>query len=70
MLHSDAIEACTVEEFARRHGISRSQAYVEISVGRLIARKVNSCTIVTREDAAAWRRSLPRMPANTAGATA
>src|SRR6266436_5598343 len=58
-----ALDAFSVDEFAVRNGISRRQAYNEISTGRLIARKVNSRTIITREDAATWRRSLPRMPA-------
>jgi len=60
----------SVEEFAVRNGISRAQGYKEIAAGRLVARKVNSRTIITREDAAAWRRSLPKMSTNTAEAAA
>jgi hypothetical protein len=52
--------ADTVESFAAKHAISRAQAYVEIAAGRLIARKVGARTIITREDAARWRRSLPK----------
>jgi hypothetical protein len=63
-------DAYTVGQFAARHGISRSQTYVEIASGRLVARKVNSRTVITREDAARWRRSLPKMQANTVVATA
>jgi len=51
-----------VGEFAERHGISRSQTYNEINSGRLVARKVGSRTIITREDAERWRKSLPRFP--------
>jgi hypothetical protein len=56
-------EACRVDEFAKDHDISRAQVYEEIRMGRLIARKVGSRTLITAEDAAAWRRALPRMPA-------
>jgi hypothetical protein len=54
-------DAYSIDEFAARNGISRSQTYIEISSGRLIARKVNSRTIITREDGAAWRNALPKM---------
>jgi hypothetical protein len=55
-------DADTIDEFAVKNRISRSQVYKEIASGRLIARKVNSRTIITREDAAAWRNALPKMP--------
>jgi hypothetical protein len=64
----DSSDADTVERFAVRNGISRSQAYKEIAAGRLIARKVNSRTIITREDAATWRHSLPKMAATSPAA--
>jgi hypothetical protein len=51
------------EQFADAHEISRSQTYVEIATGRLIARKIGTRTIILEEDAEAWRRSLPKMPA-------
>ena len=54
-------KASTVAEFANAHNISRSQAYLEISAGRLVARKVGSRTLITAEDAAAWRQSLPKL---------
>jgi hypothetical protein len=50
----------SVAEFARRNDISRTTAYQEISSGRLVARKVRTRTIITREDAMAWRMNLPR----------
>jgi len=56
-------DADTVGQFAIRNCISRAQAYKEIAAGRLTARKVGGRTIITREDAADWRRSLPKMPA-------
>ena len=65
---TDIADAYSIDQFAARHGISRRQAYLEIAAGRLAARKVNSRTIVTREDAATWRQSLPRMSAATATA--
>jgi hypothetical protein len=58
----------SVEEFARRHDIGRTTAYEEISSGKLIARKVRGRTIITREDAAAWRGSLPKVMTDTAAA--
>jgi hypothetical protein len=51
--------AQSVDDFARDHDISRSQAYEEIKAGRLKARKVGARTIITDEDAADWRRALP-----------
>jgi len=58
--------AYSVECFAVKHGISRSQAFKEIATGRLTARKVGARTIVTHEDAAKWRRSLPKVSVNGA----
>jgi hypothetical protein len=52
-------DADTIAEFAYRHRISRSKVYEEIKAGRLIASKVGTRTIITNENAAAWRRSLP-----------
>jgi len=56
-------KAYRIEQFAEAHGISRAQVYVEIAEGRLTARKIGSRTVVTDEDAAFWRGSLPRMAA-------
>jgi hypothetical protein len=55
--------ASRVEQFASDHNISRAQAYKEIAAGRLIARKVGTRTVITEEDARAWRRALPKMAA-------
>jgi hypothetical protein len=52
----------SVDRFSDRHDISRSQTYVEINSGRLIASKVGNRTIITRENAERWRRNLPRFP--------
>jgi hypothetical protein len=54
-------DADSVEAFAVKHDISRAKAYMEIRAGRLIARKVGTRTIITREDGEAWRRSLPAL---------
>jgi hypothetical protein len=59
-----AADAWSVEVWAARHGLSRAAAYREIAAGRLVARKVGARTIITAEDAAAWRRSLPKAPAS------
>jgi hypothetical protein len=58
--HEEHDGALTVARFALSHSISRAQAYKEIAAGRLTARKVGSRTIITSEDAAAWRRALPK----------
>jgi hypothetical protein len=65
-LGASDFDADTVEEFAVKNRISRSQVYKEIAAGRLRARKVASRTIITREDGATWRRSLPVMTSPTA----
>lgn len=44
-----------------RLGLSRSTLYLEIAAGRLRAVKVRGRTLITREDQAAWVKSLPAM---------
>jgi hypothetical protein len=51
--------AFSVESFAEAHDIGRNKVFEEINSGRLKARKVDRRTIITAEDAAAWRASLP-----------
>jgi len=51
--------AYSIEQFAREEGIGRGTVYAEIREGRLRARKVGRRTIITAEDAAAWRNNLP-----------
>jgi hypothetical protein len=60
------IGAYSIDDFARLHSIGRSTAYSEISAGRLVARKFRTRTIVTTEDAKAWRLGLPKLPAAVA----
>ena len=67
--HEECDGADSVERFAAKNAISRAQAYKEIAIGRLTARKVGSRTIVTREDAAKWRRALPKMSVRDASNT-
>jgi hypothetical protein len=52
--------AYSVREFGRVHALSHELVYREIRAGRLIARKVGNRTLITAEDAAHWRASLPR----------
>jgi hypothetical protein len=59
-VHATERKAFSVEVFAFRNGISRSQAFKEISTGRLIARKVGSRTIITEQAEKAWQRTLPK----------
>lgn len=58
--------ASSVEDFAKRNGISRAFAYKENAAGRLKFRKVGKRTLVIREDEDEWRLGLPL--AETAGA--
>ena len=60
------IGAYSIDDFALLHSIGRSTAYSEISAGRLVARKFRTRTIVTIEDAKAWRLGLPKLPAAVA----
>jgi hypothetical protein len=65
--HDEQGGADSVKRFAAKHDISRSQTYKEIAEGRLIARKVGrGRTIITHEDAAKWRRALPKASVNGA----
>jgi hypothetical protein len=56
--HDERDGADSVERFAAKHAISRAQTYLEIAAGRLIARKVGSRTIITREDAARLAKNV------------
>jgi len=51
--------ALTVEEFCRSYRVGRTVAYEEIGAGRLIARKRGSRTLIARDEARRWFRSLP-----------
>ena len=62
------IGAYSIEAFARLHSIGRSTAYSEISAGELVARKFRARTLVTIEDAKAWRSSLPKLSPAAAAA--
>jgi hypothetical protein len=64
--HAEHDGADTVERFAAKNAISRAQAFKEIASGRLTARKVGARTIITHEDAARWRRKLPKASSNGA----
>jgi hypothetical protein len=66
LMSSKPKKAYRPEQFAESHEISRSQTYIEIAAGRLIARKVGNRTLILEEDAEAWRRALPQMAARSA----
>lgn len=48
-----------IPEFAAEHRVGRSTVYREIKAGRLRVKKVGRSTLISAEDAAAWRESLP-----------
>ena len=49
----------SIPDFTRAHAISRTQTYREMNEGRLVASKIGKRTVITAENAAAWRASLP-----------
>jgi hypothetical protein len=54
-----SVGGMSLPEACRFIGIGRSLAFSEIRAGRLRARKIGRRTIVTREDAIMYLRSLP-----------
>jgi predicted DNA-binding transcriptional regulator AlpA len=52
-------ELYSIPGFVETHGISRTQIYREMASGRLLASKVGKRTMITAENAAAWRAALP-----------
>jgi hypothetical protein len=60
--------AISIKEFCRRNSIGVTTAYAEIAEGRLIARKCRSRTLINLADEKAWRVSLPKVAARSAGA--
>jgi excisionase family DNA binding protein len=53
--------ATSLDQFCEDHSISRATAYRAIDAGRLEARKVGRKTIVTKEAARDWLKSLPKL---------
>lgn len=53
----------SLDEFAERCGIGLTMAYLEIKAGRLQAHKVGRRTLISVEDAKAWREQLPKVRA-------
>jgi len=53
--------AYSLDEFARVNDIALTTVRREIESGRLVARKIGRRTIITPEDATAWRDHLPRV---------
>jgi hypothetical protein len=51
--------ALTIEEFCRCYRVGRTTAYEEIGAGRLTARKRGVRTLIARNEARRWFRSLP-----------
>ena len=58
---ADDLDLMPVQVFCRRNGIGRTSFYAEVQAKRLKARKVRGRTVVAKEDAAAWRASLPTL---------
>jgi len=52
------IQAYDIPSFCRAYGISRSYVYLEIKVGRLKPFKAGRRTLISRDAAEAWVRTL------------
>jgi hypothetical protein len=65
------IKAFSIEVFAFRNGISRSQAYKELASGRLPAVRCGGRVLITERGEKLWQDVLPRRrnpdPATTRG---
>lgn len=44
---------------AKRLGVCRSQLYIELAAGRLVARKVGRRTLIERTEQSRWLAALP-----------
>ena len=53
------VGAMTIAEFCAWARIGRTMAYAEIKAGRLVLRKAGAKSLVTRDAAETWLRSLP-----------
>jgi hypothetical protein len=51
--------AMSVSEFCRWASCGKTKLYAELKSGRLVARKLGAKTIILRDDAESWLRSLP-----------
>jgi hypothetical protein len=51
----------SIQAVAREEGFSVSFLYKQIADGKLVARKAGARTIITPEDRAAWRESMPKI---------
>ena len=58
MITNVEVQAYDIRSFCKAYGISRSFAYLEIQAGRLKRFKAGRRTLISREAAEAWRRSL------------
>jgi hypothetical protein len=55
------LKSFSVEVFALRNGISRSQAYKELASGRLEGVKCGARTLITDRAERKWQRALPKV---------
>ena len=62
------IKSFSIEVFALRNGISRSQAYKELSSGRLEGVKCGTRTLITQQAERKWQRALPKVVSRDAKA--
>jgi hypothetical protein len=53
--------SCAIGEFCARYGICRDTFYSEVKRGRLRALKLGKKTIVLKDHAESWAKSLPAL---------
>jgi hypothetical protein len=53
------LKAFSVDTFAKRNGISRAQAYKELTAGRLQGRRCGTRVLITERAERAWQDALP-----------
>jgi hypothetical protein len=66
--NSGTVEAISIEAFCTEFGVGKTFAYGEIARGKLIARKAGRRTLIARDDAHRWLKSLPICEDKTVGA--
>ena len=54
------VQLLTVKQFSHQYNVGKTRTYEFIDQGTLIGTKVGSNIRIAREDAEAWRLSLPK----------
>lgn len=60
-MDTDTKRPSTPRSVAARNGLGVTTIYAEIKSGRLVARKLNTRTLILPDDERAWLDALPRL---------